>query len=44
MHKPENHGSGHEPEEIDISAGFEKSDVKVTGILVFITALGILSR
>jgi hypothetical protein len=42
MHKPENHGSGHEPEEIDISAGFEKSDVKVTGILVFLVALGIL--
>ncbi len=42
MHKPENHGSGHEPEEIDISAGFEKSDVKVTGILVFLVALAIL--
>ena len=28
-------------EEIDASAGFEKSDVKVTGIVVFLTALGI---
>ena len=41
MHKPENHESGHEPEKIDASAGFEQSDVKVTGILVFLTALGI---
>ncbi len=41
MHKPENHESGHEPEKIDVSAGFEKSDVKITGILVFLTALGI---
>jgi len=41
MHKPENHGSDHEPEKIDASAGFEKSDVKITGILVFITALSI---
>jgi hypothetical protein len=37
MHKPENHG----PEKIDASAGFEKSDVKITGILVFLLALGI---
>jgi hypothetical protein len=37
MHKPENHG----PEKIDVAAGFEKSDVKITGILVFLTALGI---
>jgi hypothetical protein len=41
MHKPENHGSGHEPEKIDTSAGFEQSDVKIAGILVFITALSI---
>jgi hypothetical protein len=41
MHKPENHGSGHDPEKIDTSAGFEQSDVKITGILVFLTALGI---
>jgi hypothetical protein len=46
MHKPENHGAGHdknghEPERIDTSAGFEQSDVKIAGILVFITALSI---
>jgi hypothetical protein len=41
MHKPENQDSGHEPEEVDVSAGYERSDVKVTGILVFITALSI---
>ena len=41
MHKPENHGSEHEPGKIDTSAGFEQSDVKITGILVFITALSI---
>jgi hypothetical protein len=46
MLKPENHGPepekhGHEPEEVDASAGFEKSDVKITGIIVFLTALGI---
>jgi len=35
--KPEDHSG----EEIDASAGFEKSDVKVTGIVVFLTALGI---
>jgi len=46
MLKPENHGAGpekngHEPEKVDISAGFEQSDVKIAGILVFITALSI---
>jgi hypothetical protein len=41
MLKPENHGSEHEPEKVDASAGFEQSDVKVKGILVFITALAI---
>jgi len=40
MHKPENHGSEHEPEKIDASLGFEPSDVKITGILVFLIALG----
>lgn len=38
--------SHHEPEDgkepIDTSAGYEKSDVRVTGILVFLVALGIL--
>jgi len=40
MHKPE-HGSHHDPENIDTSVGFEQSDVRMRGILVFLTALGI---
>ncbi|HXR38971.1 MAG TPA: hypothetical protein VN776_07755 [Terracidiphilus sp.] len=36
-----NHESGHEPEEIDASAGYEQADVRVTGIVVFLTALAI---
>jgi hypothetical protein len=32
---------GHEPEEVDLSSGYERSDANVTGILVFITSLGI---
>jgi hypothetical protein len=40
MHKPENHGSEHEPERIDATLGYEPSDVKITGILVFLIALG----
>jgi hypothetical protein len=39
MHKPDHHGS--QPEHVDASSGFEKSDVKITGILVFMTALAI---
>ena len=39
MHKPEHRDS--QPEEIDASLGFERSDVRTTGILVFLTALGI---
>ena len=35
--EPHDHG----PEEIDVAAGYEKSDVRVTGIVVFLTALGI---
>ncbi len=31
--------SSHGPEDVDASAGYEKSDVKVTGIIVFLTAL-----
>lgn len=31
----------HGPEEIDASHGYERSDVRVTGIVVFLTALGI---
>ncbi|HUV68214.1 MAG TPA: hypothetical protein VMW15_01035 [Terracidiphilus sp.] len=41
MHKPENHGSEQEREKIDTSAGFEQSDVKVGGLMVFIVAMGI---
>ena len=42
-----NHGSGHEPEdhkpeEIDTSLGYEGTDVKVAGILVFLLSLAIL--
>lgn len=33
----------HEPEKVDTSAGYEKSDVGVTGIVVFLTALAILA-
>ena len=32
----------HGPSEVDASHGYERSDVKVTGIVVFLTALGIL--
>jgi hypothetical protein len=32
---------GPEPEEIDLTAGYEQTDVRVTGIVVFLTALGI---
>ncbi len=31
----------HGPDEIDASAGYEQTDVSVTGIIVFLTALGI---
>jgi hypothetical protein len=31
----------HGPDEIDASAGYEQSDVRVTGIVVFLTALGV---
>jgi Na+-transporting methylmalonyl-CoA/oxaloacetate decarboxylase gamma subunit len=38
MHTPK----GHNPEPVDASAGYERSDVRVTGIVVFLTALSIL--
>ena len=42
QHDDEQLGShGPEPEEIDTSAGYELSDVRVTGIVVFLTALAI---
>jgi hypothetical protein len=34
------HG-GHEPERVDASAGFERTDANVTGIVVFLTSLAI---
>jgi hypothetical protein len=40
MHKPE-HGSNHDREHLDTSVGFEQSDVRMTGIIVFLAALGI---
>ena len=42
QHDDEQLGShGPKPEEIDTSAGYELSDVRVTGIVVFLTALAI---
>ena len=35
--KPEDHSG----EEVDVSAGFERSDVRASGVLVFLTALSI---
>jgi hypothetical protein len=32
---------GHKNEEVDASLGYEQSDVKITGILVFLVAMGI---
>lgn len=47
-HRPDGHKQddemqlgSHGPDEIDASAGFEQSDVRVTGIVVFLAALGI---
>ena len=36
---PEHIPGGREPEEVDITAGYETSDVRVTGILVFLVAM-----
>lgn len=36
---PEHTHGGHEPEAVDISAGYERSDVGVTGIVVFMASL-----
>jgi hypothetical protein len=38
---PEHIPGGREPEAVDIAAGYEVSDVKITGIIVFLVALGI---
>jgi hypothetical protein len=39
-HGHDEHG-GHEPEKVDASLGYERSDVGVTGIVVFVVALTI---
>ena len=41
MPSHEHNGSGHEPEEVDTSLGYEKSDVGVTGIIVFLASMAI---
>ncbi len=44
MPMPDEHvPHGHEPEKIDISSGYERSDANVTGIVVFLTALAIFA-
>jgi hypothetical protein len=39
--QPEHIPGGREPEEIDVSAGYEVSDVKINGIITFLVALGV---
>jgi len=41
MHTPNNEPEDQQPEQIDASHGFERTDVRVTGIVVFLTALSI---
>ncbi|MGA7342571.1 MAG: hypothetical protein WBE72_23865 [Terracidiphilus sp.] len=42
MPTPDDHAPhGHKNDEVDASLGYERSDVKVTGILVFLVAMGI---
>jgi hypothetical protein len=38
----EHDGTNHEPEKVDLSHGYERSDVGVTGIVVFLVSLAIL--
>lgn len=40
-HLPEHIPGGREPEAVDITAGYERSDVRITGIIVFLIAMGI---
>jgi hypothetical protein len=42
MHDPMNPDAGEQPDQIDISKGYETSDVKVTGIVVFLISLTVL--
>ena len=39
--EPDQHG--HEPEVVDTSAGYERTDIKVSGVVVFIVAMGIFA-
>ncbi|MGB8261428.1 MAG: hypothetical protein WCE75_13800 [Terracidiphilus sp.] len=39
MHTHNPNGTGHEPEEVDASKGYEPTDVRVTGVVVFLVAL-----
>lgn len=41
-HEDQFSSHGPEPEEVDASQGYEQTDVRVTGIVVFLTALAIL--
>lgn len=41
MPQHNDHVPPHDHEEVDASAGYERSDVRVTGIIVFLTALAI---
>ena len=36
-----NQHGGHEPEKVDASLGYEPTDVRVSGIVVFLTAMAI---
>ncbi|MGA3136573.1 MAG: hypothetical protein ABSC88_11335 [Terracidiphilus sp.] len=42
-HEPDKHEAGHEPEEIDASHGYEATDVRVSGVVVFLVALSIFA-
>ena len=41
MQSHNNHDQGHKPEEIDASLGYERTDVRVSGIVVFLVAMAI---
>ncbi|HMD77804.1 MAG TPA: hypothetical protein VKG86_10560 [Terracidiphilus sp.] len=42
-HEPDKHEAGHEPEEIDASHGYEATDVRISGVVVFLVALSIFA-
>jgi hypothetical protein len=37
------HDSGHEPEQVDASKGYEASDVRVSGVVIFLVALSVFA-